>query len=129
MRRHVRNNHFENGISPRTNHRTEVNKREISAPRTRLLELMQEINFGRIEGLQVRDGEPVFDPMPTTLSLFLFGKDNGANASGVNDRFALKNNVVELFKVFDRERSFSIQELMIDNGLPVRMIVVDIART
>jgi len=36
--------------------------------------------------------------------------------------------VAELFEVFDRERSLLIQELMIDNGLPVRMTVADAAR-
>jgi len=100
-------------------------KNSITPPKQRLIELMQRINYGRIEGLQVRDGEPVFDPMPTVLRLFLFGKDNRPNGSRVNDRFTLKKKVVELFEIFDRERSLSIQELMIDDGLPVRMIVAD----
>jgi len=50
------------------------------------------------------------------------------NPSRGNDGFALKKKVAELFEVFDRERSLSIQELMIDNGLPVRMTVADAAR-
>jgi len=65
---------------------------------------------------------------PTVLRLFLFGKDNGPNESRGNDGFALKKKVAELFEVFDRERSLSIQELMIDNGLPVRMTVADAVR-
>jgi hypothetical protein len=105
-----------------------VTKAALSPARRRLVELMQEINYGRIERLEVRDGEPVFDPPPTVLRLFLFGKDNGPNASRGNDGFALKKKVAELFEVFDRERSLSIQELMIDNGLPVRMTVADAAR-
>ena len=36
--------------------------------------------------------------------------------------------VAELFEVFDRERFLSIQELMIDNGLPIRMTVADEVR-
>ena len=102
-----------------------VTKAALAPARKRLVELMQEINYGRIEKLHVRDGEPVFDPPPTVLRLFLFGKDNGPNESRGNDGFALKRKVAELFEVFDRERSLSIQELMIDNGLPVRMIVAD----
>jgi len=31
---------------------------------------MQEVNYGRIKGLQVRNGEPVFDPPPDVLRLF-----------------------------------------------------------
>lgn len=105
-----------------------VTKATLTPARKRLLELMQEINYGRIEKLHVRDGEPVFDPPPTVLRLFLFGKDNGPNESRGNDGFALKKKVAELFEVFDRERSLSIQELMIDNGLPVRMTVADAVR-
>jgi len=105
-----------------------VTKATLTPARKRLLELMQEINYGRIEKLHVRDGEPVFDPPPTVLRLFLFGKDNGPNESRGNDGFALKKKVAELFEVFDRERSLSIQELMIDNGLPIRMTVADEVR-
>jgi len=57
-----------------------VTKAALSPARRRLVELMQEINYGRIERLEVRDGEPVFDPPPIVLRLFLFGKDNGPNA-------------------------------------------------
>jgi len=105
-----------------------VTKATLTPARKRLVELMQEINYGRIEQLHVRDGEPVFDPPPTVLRLFLFGKDNGPNESRGNDGFALKKKVAELFEVFDRERLLSIQELMIDNGLPVRMTVADEVR-
>lgn len=105
-----------------------VTKAALTPARKRLVELMQEINYGRIEGLRVQNGEPVFDPLPTVLRLFLFGKDNGPNESRGNDGFALKKKVAELFEVFDRERSLSIQELMIDNGLPVRMTVADAVR-
>ena len=105
-----------------------VTKAVLTPARKRLVELMQEINYGRIEGLSVQDGEPVFDPPPTVLRLFLFGKDNGPNESRGSDGFSLKKKVVELFEVFDRERFLSIQELMIDNGLPVRMTVADEVR-
>jgi hypothetical protein len=84
---------------------------------------MQEINYGRIEGLRVKDGEPVFDPPPTVLRLFLFGRDNAPNEFRGSDGFALKKKVAELFEILDRERSLSIQELMIDDGLPIRMTV------
>jgi hypothetical protein len=89
---------------------------------------MQEVNFGRIERLQVKDGEPIFDPPPTKLQLFMFGKNNGASEYRDSDGFALTNKMTELFEIFDRKQSLLIQELMIDNGLPVRMIVKDTVR-
>jgi hypothetical protein len=100
-----------------------VTKTDLSTPRTRLIELMQELNYGRIEGLEIRDGEPQLDPPPIAVRLFMFGKTNGPNESRKRDDFVLKRKLIELFEIFDRERSLSIQELMIDNGLPVRMTV------
>ena len=59
----------------------------------------------------------------------VFGKDNSPNACPANDGFALKKKVAELFEIFGRERSLSIQELVIENGLPVRMTVADAIRS
>ena len=39
-------------------------KQSLSPARRRLVELMQEVNFGRIEGLHVRDGEPILEQAP-----------------------------------------------------------------
>ena len=103
-------------------------KASLTPARKQLLELMQEVNYGRIEELEVRDGEPVFEPPPSVIRLYLFGKDNGPNTARESDDFTLKKKVVELFDVFSRERSLSIKELMIDNGLPVRMTVAGVAR-
>ena len=100
-----------------------VTKAALTPARRRLVELMQEVNYGRIEGLQIRNGEPVFDAPLHVLRLVLFGKANGPNESRGSDDFTLKKQVTELFEAFDRERSLSIQELMIDDGLPVRMTV------
>ena len=37
-------------------------KRSLSPARRRLVELMQEVNFGRIKSLRILDGDPTFDP-------------------------------------------------------------------
>ncbi len=102
-----------------------VAKRTLSPGRKRLIELMQEINYGRIENLQIRGGEPVFDPPPTVLRHFLFGKENGQNPCRANDDFALKKKVTEMFEIFDREQWLFVRELIIDDGLPLRMTAVD----
>ncbi len=102
-------------------------KLSLSPARKRLVELMQEINYGRIENLQIRGGEPVFNPPPTVLRHYLFGKENRPNAYRTIDNFSLKKKLAELFEIFDQERSLSIQELIIDNGLPIRMTVADVA--
>jgi hypothetical protein len=105
-----------------------MTKAALSNERKHLIELMQETNYGRIERLEVRNGEPVFDPPPTVLQLYLFGKDNGPNTALSKDDFEVKEKVKKLFDLFDRECTFTIQELIIDNGLPARMMVTGMVR-
>ncbi len=89
---------------------------------------MQEVNFGRIEALVVEDGEPVLAPAPRILRDIVFGKINVPNGARGKEDFALKDQVIELFDFFDRERSLVVESLVIQNGLPVRMTVADAAR-
>ena len=105
-----------------------VKKATLSPAWERLIEWMQEINHGSIKGLKVRDREPVFNPLPTVVRLFLFGKNNGPNASRSNGDFFLKKEVVWLFEICDQERSFTIQELKIVNGLPVGITTEEMIR-
>lgn len=42
-------------------------KSDLSAPRRRMVELMQELGFGRIETLLVRAGDPVLNPPPRVV--------------------------------------------------------------
>ncbi len=103
-------------------------KAALTPARRRLVEVMQEINYGRIDRFEVRAGEPVLDPPPRVVCQIVFGKNNGPNACRYQEQFALKKPVLELFEIFDRERSLSIQELVVSDGLPVRMTVADAIR-
>ena len=42
-------------------------KTALTPARRRLVEAMQEINYGRIDRFEVRAGEPVFDPPPRVV--------------------------------------------------------------
>ena len=108
---------------------TVVTKAALTPARQRLIEVMQEVRYGRIERLEVRDWEPVFKPPPRVVRQIVFGKENEPHTARNRDAFALKKSVAELFEIFDRERSLSIQELVIENGLPVRMTVADAIRS
>lgn len=110
-----------NATMPRT-------KRSLSPARQRLVELMQEIDFGRIEGLRVRNGEPVLETAPGVLRDIVFGKVNAPNPARDRYDFALKEQLVEMFDFFDRERSVTVERLVVQNGLPVRMTVANRAR-
>ena len=96
-------------------------KRNLSPSRKRLIELMQEIHFGRLEGLVVRNGEPVLDAALRVTREVVFGKDNAAHPARMLADFVLKEQHQQLFQFFDRERSLRIDSLIIQHGLPMRM--------
>ena len=98
-------------------------KGALSEPRKRLVELMQDINFGRLEGVRVCDAEPVLDPQPGIVREIKFGGDNGPRPELVADDFVLKSQVVEMFEHLDRVRDCHIETLEIKHGLPFRMFI------
>jgi len=128
MKQHVRGGGPGNGLGPGTGRREEVSKRSLSAPRRRLLELMQEINFGRIEGLAVRGGEPVLDPPPRVVREIKFGGENGPRRELGSDDFALKAQAVEFFAHLSRLGDGTVESLEIKHGLPFRMSVEEAVR-
>ncbi|MEN9556810.1 MAG: hypothetical protein RLZZ536_298 [Planctomycetota bacterium] len=104
-----------------------LTKASLSPSRHRLLVMLQQINFGRIEGLVVRDHQPVFNPPPTVIREVKFGGDNSPRPELATDDFALKSQVVELFKHLDQHPSCHIETLEIKHGLPFRMLIREAA--
>jgi hypothetical protein len=98
-------------------------KRSLSPARRQLVEVMQEIQFGSIEGLQIINGEPVPNSRFRVLREIVFGKENAPNQVHGRDDFALKAQHIELFDLLDRKRSTTVERLVVQNGLPVRMTV------
>jgi hypothetical protein len=104
-----------------------VSKHDLSARRAGLLELMQSINFGRIEGLAILDGDPVLDPPPRVIREVKFGGENGPRPEIDAGNFLLKTQVVELFQHLDQLGNGTIEVLEIKHGLPFRMLVAEAA--
>lgn len=102
-------------------------KSNLGTSRQLLLQEMQRINFGRIEGLKFAAGEPVLDPRPVLVREHKFGGENGPRAELATNDFLLKQQVVELFAFFDQLRDGEIEVLEIKHGLPFRMIVREVA--
>jgi hypothetical protein len=98
-----------------------VTKRSLSAPRRRLVELMQRLHFGEVLGLHIRDGEPAFDPPPRLVRDIKLASDDCPRPGRGPDDFLLKAQVVELFQLFDRLRNGVIDLLDVRNGLPFRV--------
>lgn len=98
-------------------------KSHLCAARQRLVELMQEINFGRLENLVVRNGQPVLDAAVRVVRELKFASENSARPEVQIDDFALKARLVDLFEQFDRLGDFTALSLTIKHGLPFHMEV------
>jgi hypothetical protein len=107
---------------------TETRTSSIPNPRKRLIRLMQAVNFGRINGLVVRDGQPVFDPPPRVVREIKFGGDNSPRPEIASGDFTLKSQVVEFFDHLSALRNAVVETLEIRHGLPFRMSVQETVR-
>ena len=101
-------------------------KSSLSEPQHRLVELMQRINFGRIEGLVVRAGAPVLDPRPRIIREIKFGGENGPRAESAKADFALKAQVRDLLAQLEALGDGVIPCIEIQRGLPFRMTLEEV---
>jgi hypothetical protein len=99
-----------------------MHKRDLSGPRQRLVEMMQQLNYGRVEGLFIKRGEPLFDDAaPRTFVDVKFGAENGPRKESAIADFALRAEVIELFAHFDQLQHGRIDCLTVKRGLPFSM--------
>ena len=82
---------------------------------------MQRIDFGKIEGLIVRDSEPILDPLPRIICDVKLGTKNGPRPEASLDDFVLKDEVIELFAQFDALDGEILISLEVKHGLPFRI--------
>ena len=120
--RHVRNRA---GMGASSGPEGGIHPHHLSEPRRCLLQMMQALGYGRIKRLRIKDGEPVLSPPPKRERVHLFGRRTGRSRRQRPTDFVLKNKQVELFEIFDRDETLVIKELVIEDGLPVRMTVAE----
>jgi len=100
---------------------TQFIKSDLTPPKQRLIELMQDINFGRITHLPVHGGEPELTPETVIEREIKLGGNNGQRTEIDCDDFALKQEVVAFFEQLTRMGNGTIRELSIKHGLPFLM--------
>jgi hypothetical protein len=96
-------------------------KASLSPSQCQLLELMEEINFGRIEVLHVRDGVPAFDPIPNVIQKRKIGADNSPRPEIALENFRLKQQMVEMFDALRELGNGKILAIEVKHGLPFTM--------
>jgi len=95
---------------------------ELSPERQKLIRLCQSTNFGSIRGLDIRQGQPLFDPPPILLiDLKLDGDDPPRPEINLND-FGLSQEVVRLMNRFDELVNTTIDILEVRAGIPRRVV-------
>jgi hypothetical protein len=101
-----------------------LKKSSLSTPLKRLVEIFQTTNYGRVEGLRVRDGEPVFTPAPRIVKDVKLGaSDIGARPELESEDFALKREHIELVDQLRRFGSGTIECIEVKGGLPFRLMI------
>lgn len=88
---------------------------------------MQQLGFGRFEGLRIDNRELVLDPWPTTIRGVKFALEDPATSRTPPNEFQLKRQVIEFFEYVREVDAGEIRCLEVRHGLPFSM-VVELAR-
>jgi hypothetical protein len=75
--------------------------RDLSGPRQALLRLFQTINFGHVDGLEVRGGEPVFNPAPLVFIELKLDAEDGRREEHDLGNFDLRVEALRLLAELD----------------------------
>jgi len=100
----------------------------LSEGRRRLLRLMRELHFGSIEDLEVRDGEPVFEPAPRVVREIKFGSEKDPTPQTAARDLTAKIQVTELFDSLTSIGDGTIGRLEVKHGIPFRMTMEALPR-
>ncbi len=96
---------------------------QLSAPRQVLVRLLQSINFGYVEGLEIRDGQPVFSPAPTVFVEVKLDAENEPRPEVDFTDFELRSEVTRLVEQLDQLGNGSIDRIDVRYGVPRRAVI------
>ena len=96
---------------------------DLSPAKQRLLRLFQTINFGRIEELEIRNGEPEFNPPPRIFVELKLDAADGSRPESRLTRFPLRSQVERFFDQISRLNDGAVEVIEIRHGLPFRMVI------
>ncbi len=96
---------------------------ELSPPRQKLVRMCQTVNYGQIQGVVVRDGDPIFELAPVVVIDAKLYRDDGPRPElGLAD-FELRDDVRRLMARLDQVRNGMIQIIEVRAGLPRRVVL------
>jgi hypothetical protein len=98
-----------------------LQKSQLTSQQRQLVELMQDINFGRICNLPIQDGVPVFSADTLIEREIKFGGQNGPRPELDQDDFVLKQEVMVMLDHIAQIIDGCVGSLEIKHGLPFLM--------
>ncbi len=96
---------------------------DLSPARQRLLRLLQSINFGRVEELEIRNGEPVFSPAPRVFVELKLDVNDSPRPESRLERFPVREQVARLFTQIAHLNEGTVEVIEVRHGLPFRMVI------
>jgi hypothetical protein len=88
----------------------------------RLVRVMAELGHGRIEGLIVHKGKPVFNPAPRIVrEIKLSAPESRSRAQAAPPDYVLKQQVLQLLDTLQELGDGRVESLVIADGLPIRV--------
>ena len=96
---------------------------QLSAPRQVLVRLLQSVNFGHIDALEVRGGEPTFSPAPTVIVEVKLDAPNDPRPEACSSDFELRAELTRLMEQLDLFGDGSIDRIDVRHGVPRRAVI------
>jgi hypothetical protein len=85
--------------------------------------MCQAVNWGSIEGLEVRHSEPVMDPFPVVVKDMKLDRDEGPRPELALADFGLSSEIARLMALLDELNCGTIRLIEVREGIPRRMLV------
>jgi hypothetical protein len=96
---------------------------DLSPSWQRLLRLLQTVNFGRVEELEIRNGEPLFSPAPRVFLDLKLDVADGPRPESRLDTFELRRQVERFIDQASRLKDGTVERIEVRHGLPFRMVI------
>ena len=96
---------------------------QISSARQALVRLCQSLNFGRVERLIVRAGEPFYSPPPLLRAEIKLDSDEPARPELELADFDLRDEIRRLLARLDELQEGTIERIDVRAGIPQRVVI------
>lgn len=99
-----------------------MTKRSLDPPKLKLVKAIEELGFGRIEQIPIRDSRPYYEQATQTVQEIKLGSETKPHVERTNADLTFKAEFERLFIQFDRLRD-GLVDIEVRHGLPFRLVV------